>query len=68
MKFDGAVLSAVGDPLTIEKLSIRDLAANDVVIKIKATSLCHTDLEAVEGSLGTPLPFIPGHEAAGIVD
>jgi len=68
MKFDGAVLSAVGDPLTIEKLSIRDLTANDVVIKIKATSLCHTDLEAVEGSLGTPLPFIPGHEAAGIVD
>lgn len=68
MKFDGAVLSAIGDPLQVQKLSISNLALNDVVIKIKATSLCHTDLEAVEGSLGTPLPFIPGHEAAGVVE
>lgn len=68
MKFDGAVLGKIGNPLEIQKLSIKNLLANDVVIKIQATSLCHTDLEAVEGALGTPLPFIPGHEASGIVD
>lgn len=68
MDFDGAVLNAIGDPLRIQKLRLGNLAASDVVIKIKATSLCHTDLEAVAGSLGTPTPFIPGHEAAGIVD
>ena len=68
MNFDGAVLNAIGTPLRIQTLSLGNLAARDVVIKIKATSLCHTDLEAVEGSLGTPIPFIPGHEAAGIVD
>jgi S-(hydroxymethyl)glutathione dehydrogenase/alcohol dehydrogenase len=68
MNFDGAVLNAIGDPLRIQKLSLGNLAAGDVVVKIKATSLCHTDLEAVEGSTGTPTPFIPGHEAAGIVD
>jgi len=37
-------------------------------VRIGATSLCHTDLETVEGQLGTPLPMLPGHEAAGIVD
>ena len=68
MNFDGAVLNAIGDPLQIQKLRLGNLAASDEVIKIKATSLCHTDLEAVAGSLGTPTPFIPGHEAAGIVD
>lgn len=68
MNFDGAVLRKIGDPLCIKRLSIHNLAPKDVVVKIVATSLCHTDLEAIEGSLGTPVPFVPGHEAAGIVD
>jgi S-(hydroxymethyl)glutathione dehydrogenase/alcohol dehydrogenase len=49
-------------------LRVGNLAGTDVVVRIVATSLCHTDLEAVEGHLGTPLPMLPGHEAAGIVD
>jgi S-(hydroxymethyl)glutathione dehydrogenase/alcohol dehydrogenase len=66
--FNAAVLRAVGDPLKIEKVEIRNLGDRDVLVRVKATSLCHTDLEAVEGQLGTPLPLIPGHEAAGIVE
>ena len=68
MNFSGAVLREVGLPLQIETLSLKGLLDKDVVVRIKATSLCHTDLEAVEGALGTPAPFIPGHEAAGIVE
>lgn len=68
MNFSGAVLREVGLPLQIETLSLKGLLDKDVVVRIKATSLCHTDLEAVEGALGTPVPFIPGHEAAGIVE
>lgn len=68
MTFNAAVLRAVGDPLKIEKVEIRNLGDRDVLVRVKATSLCHTDLEAVEGQLGTPLPLIPGHEAAGIVE
>ena len=68
MNFSGAVLREVGLPLQIETLSLKGLLEKDVVVRIKATSLCHTDLEAVEGALGTPVPFIPGHEAAGIVE
>jgi len=68
MKFLGAVLKETGKPLQLESLALKNISSDDVVIKIRATSLCHTDLEAIEGALGTPLPFIPGHEAAGIVE
>ncbi|MDO9405348.1 MAG: Zn-dependent alcohol dehydrogenase [Polaromonas sp.] len=68
MSFDAAVLRTAGAPLAIERLEIRNLGDDDVLVRIMATSLCHTDLEAVEGQLGTPLPLIPGHEAAGIVE
>ena len=68
MKFLGAVLREAGQPLQLESLALKNLSDLDVVVRIMATSLCHTDLEAVEGALGTPVPFIPGHEAAGIVE
>jgi len=45
--FNAAVLRAAGAPLEIEKLEIRNLGDSDVLVRIKATSLCHTDLEAV---------------------
>ena len=66
MNFSAAVLRDIGKPLNIETVSLKGLTDKDVVVRIKASSLCHTDLEAVEGALGTPVPFIPGHEAAGI--
>ena len=68
MKFQAAVLRAAGEPLHIETLTVGDLADTDVVVRIAATSLCHTDLEAVAGHLGVPLPIVPGHEAAGVVE
>ena len=66
--FKAAVLNESESPLSIERVSIRGLSDMDVVVVIKATSLCHTDLEAVQGHLGVPVPLIPGHEAAGIVE
>ncbi len=63
-----AVLEQAGQPLQLRDLELRNLADGDVVVRIAATSLCHTDLEAVQGHLGMPLPFIPGHEAAGVVE
>lgn len=63
-----AVLSHAGAPLTVERLTLAKLDEHDVLVRIRATSLCHTDLEAVEGQLGSPLPLVPGHEAAGVVE
>lgn len=67
-RFEAAVLERTGEPLRIMPVTLGNLADTDVIIRVKATSLCHTDLEAVRGDLRTPLPFVPGHEAAGIVE
>lgn len=68
MNFKAAVQSEPRAPLAIESLALAELAETDVLVRVRATSLCHTDLEAVQGSLGTPLPMVPGHEAAGVVE
>jgi S-(hydroxymethyl)glutathione dehydrogenase/alcohol dehydrogenase len=68
VNFKAAVLRTAGLPLTIEQLSLASLGQSDVLVRIKATSLCHTDLEAVEGQLASPLPLVPGHEAAGVIE
>jgi S-(hydroxymethyl)glutathione dehydrogenase/alcohol dehydrogenase len=41
---------------------------DEVLVKIRATSLCHTDLEVIQGQLQYPLPIVLGHEAAGTVE
>ncbi|GAB2893449.1 zinc-dependent alcohol dehydrogenase family protein [Paraburkholderia jirisanensis] len=67
MSFNAAVLFEARGALQIESLDLTGLTDTDVVVRVRATSLCHTDLEAVRGDLRTPLPMVPGHEAAGVV-
>ncbi|HWA13639.1 MAG TPA: Zn-dependent alcohol dehydrogenase [Burkholderiales bacterium] len=68
MKFKAAVLNKVNAPLTLDTLEMGPLAPTDVLVKLKATGLCHTDLEVIQGSLAYPLPIVLGHEGAGIVE
>ncbi len=60
-----AVLRAIGAKMTIETLDVGPLAAGDVLVRNRAASLCHTDLEAIEGGLTMALPAVLGHEVAG---
>jgi S-(hydroxymethyl)glutathione dehydrogenase/alcohol dehydrogenase len=68
MKFRAAVLNKVNEPMTLDTLEIAALAPGDVLVRIKASGLCHTDLEVIQGSLAYPLPIVLGHEGAGIVE
>jgi S-(hydroxymethyl)glutathione dehydrogenase/alcohol dehydrogenase len=68
LQFRAAVLHQSGTPLSIERVSSPAPAAHDVVVRMRAASLCHTDLEVIDGSLRYPLPMILGHEASGIVE
>ncbi len=64
-----AVVRAFGQPLTIEDIPIPRPGPGEVLVKVVACGVCHTDLHAAEGDWPvrpTP-PFVPGHEAAGIV-
>jgi S-(hydroxymethyl)glutathione dehydrogenase/alcohol dehydrogenase len=68
LQYDAAVLHAAGAPLAIERVSASALAPSDVLVRLRAAGLCHTDLEVIEGSLRYPMPIVLGHEAAGVVE
>lgn len=64
-----AVVRAFGKPLTIEEVPVPVPGPGEVLVKVVACGVCHTDLHAADGDWPvkpTP-PFIPGHEAAGYV-
>src|SRR5438477_12903001 len=63
-----AVLHETGKPLQIERVHLADLGPRDVLIKLGASGLCHTDLEVMRGALPLPLPIVLGHEGAGRVE
>jgi S-(hydroxymethyl)glutathione dehydrogenase / alcohol dehydrogenase len=68
MKFRAAVLHEIGKPVAIEQVEVAALGDGDVLVRVGATGLCHTDLEVTQGALQRPLPTILGHEAAGVVE
>jgi len=68
IEYRAAVLHDVGAPMTVEPVVASGLVGNEVLVRIKAAGLCHTDLEVITGSLRYPLPIVLGHEAAGIVE
>jgi propanol-preferring alcohol dehydrogenase len=64
-----AVVKAFGKPLVIEEVPVPAPGPGEILVKVKACGVCHTDLHAASGDWPvkpTP-PFIPGHEAAGVV-
>lgn len=68
LNFSAAVSRAPDRPVTVERLQARFGEPGDVLVKILATSVCHTDFEAATGRMGPLHPFVPGHEAAGVVE
>ena len=63
-----AILHTVGQPLSIEDVVMSNPGPREVLIRTAACGLCHSDLHFIEGAYPHPLPAIPGHEAAGIVE
>jgi len=62
-----AVLQAFGQPLALADVPEPSAGLGEVVVAVRAAGLCGTDLKIWNGSLGTPLPLIPGHEVSGVV-
>ena len=68
MRLKAAVLHAVGEPLRIEEVTLDAVGPRDVLIRNRASGLCHTDLEVMQGSFTLPIPIVLGHEGAGVVE
>lgn len=75
MKVRGAVLRETGrsapyaesKPLSIETLTLAPPAAGELLVRVLAAGLCHSDLSVIDGSRPRPLPMVLGHEATGEV-
>jgi S-(hydroxymethyl)glutathione dehydrogenase/alcohol dehydrogenase len=63
-----AVLYRVGGPLQIEELTVENPHAGEVMVRVTAGGVCHSDLHVIRGDLRAPLPVVLGHEGAGIVE
>ncbi len=76
MKVRAAVLNAMGaampyaksKPLTIEDVELRDPGPGEVLVRMGAAGLCHSDLSVINGDRPRPTPMALGHEAAGVVE
>src|SRR6266550_3001206 len=68
LQYRAAVLHAAQTPMSIETVTAAALRPTDVLVRIRAAGLCHTDLEVIEGSLRYPLAIVLGHETAGVVE
>jgi len=68
-KMHVAVVEKFGEPLVLREWDIPSPGAGQMLIKTEACGVCHTDLHAARGDwpLKPTLPFIPGHEAIGVV-
>lgn len=75
MKIRAAVLHAMGaeppyvqsQPLRIEELDLAPPGRDEVLVKLAAAGLCHSDLSVINGDRPRPTPMALGHEAAGVV-
>ena len=68
-KMKAAVLHEFNQPLQIEEVDIPTPGAGEIVVKMQASGVCHTDLHAIEGDwpVKPSPPFIPGHEGVGLI-
>ncbi len=64
----GVISRAKGAPVELVDIVIPDPGPGEVVVKVAACGVCHTDLTYREGGINDEFPFLLGHEAAGIVE
>ncbi len=63
-----AVLHQPLSDLVIEEVSVSKPGPHEVLIRTKACGVCHSDLHFIDALYPAPIPLVPGHEAAGVVE
>ena len=64
----GAVTESQGAPFVVEELELEAPRADEVLVRLVATGICHTDLIIRDQWYPVPLPAVLGHEGAGVVE
>lgn len=68
MRTEAAVLWARGEPWSVEEVELDEPKAGEVLVRVGAAGLCHSDAHLRTGDLPSALPIIGGHEGAGVVE
>ena len=64
----GVIAAGKGEPVRLETVIVPDPGPGEVLVRVQASGVCHTDLHYREGAITDDFPFLLGHEAAGIVE
>ena len=68
MKTNAAVLYEVNEPMVVETLDLDEPGEGEVLVRLAAAGVCHSDLHVMKGEWTFPLPMVLGHEGAGRVE
>lgn len=68
MNVRGVVLERTGGPLTVCDLELAPPGPQEVLVRLRASGVCHSDWNAVDGTSETVCPAVLGHEGAGVVE
>ena len=61
----GVTARSRGAPVTVEEILVPDPGPGEVLVRVQACGVCHTDLHYREGAINDEFPFLLGHEAFG---
>lgn len=65
MRMRAAVLHEVGKPLVLQDITLDPPRAGEVLVRVRAAGICHSDLHYATGQIPRPVPLLLGHEGAG---
>ena len=68
MRAKAAILYEAGTPLRFEEVEVAPPQAGEVLVRLYAGGVCHSDLHVMKGDLLMPMPIILGHEGSGVVE
>ncbi|MGP0060723.1 MAG: NAD(P)-dependent alcohol dehydrogenase [Beijerinckiaceae bacterium] len=68
MKIQAAVTRAKAAPMSLETVDLEDPRSDEILVRLVATGICHTDLAMRDQAYPVPQPIVLGHEGAGIVE
>lgn len=68
MRIRAAVLERTGGPMTVTELDLAEPGPGEVRVRLRASGVCHSDQNAIDGTAATRCPAVLGHEGAGVVE
>ena len=68
MKIRAAVLESTGGSHHIQELDLAPPGPNEVLVRLHASGVCHSDFNAIDGTAETRCPAVLGHEGGGVVE